>query len=79
MIPEIPEGIVLNREMLEMIGLLQDDPEMVERVSTFIDILAGYYLKEAEIDNTDEFYRQLGFLQLVKYTLLTIARPTTRK
>ena len=59
----IPEGVVINREVIDAVSMIQDDPALVSSVSTFIDILVGHYL---------------GLLQLARYALVTIAGAKNR-
>ena len=44
----IPEGVVINREVIDAVSMIQDDPALVSSVSTFIDLgllqLARYAL-----------------------------------
>ena len=58
--------------------MIQDDPALVSSVSTFIDILVGHYLKEADFSDDGLFYRNLGLLQLARYALVTIAGAKNR-
>lgn len=74
----IPEGVVINREVIDAVSMIQDDPALVSSVSTFIDILVGHYLKEAGFSDDDLFYRNLGLLQLARYALVTIAGAKNR-
>lgn len=74
----IPEGVVINREVIDAVSMIQDDPALVSSVSTFIDILVGHYLKEADFSDDALFYRNLGLLQLARYALVTIAGAKNR-